>query len=51
MRKQFVEDHGVIPTLESLLEICPWASFFRGADGGIWCFESYEDARLFDATR
>ena len=39
MRKQFVE----CDTAEQAADLCPWAGFFLGAEGGFWCFESEAD--------
>ncbi len=46
MRKQFVE----CMTVEEALDLCPWASETREATGGFWCFESVDDAELWDRT-
>lgn len=47
MRKQFVE----CETRKEALEECPWASAIRKAVGGYWCFESHDDAKVWDSQK
>lgn len=43
MRKQFVE----CLTREFAEGVCPWAAEIIEADGGYWCFESPQDAAVW----
>lgn len=47
MRKQFV----TVTTRRAALLECPWAVEIVSADGGYWCFESPDDARVWRAQR
>ena len=50
MLTQFIQDNGNNElTLEECEDACPWASEFRRACGGVWCFESSADADIWDA--
>ncbi len=52
MRKEFFaiqcKAHALSDVLEDAETSCPWAAQFRIAEGGVWAFESVEEAKQWD---
>ena len=44
MRKTFIE----VERLEDAEVECPWAATIIEAEGGFWCFESVQDAEIWE---
>lgn len=49
MRREFVRTEDC--KTGNPLDMCPWAACALGCEDGWWCFESVEDARLWESQR